>query len=258
MRAFSLLMIVSLFMGSLYSCKHEAKNVVPAGNANTGGTGGGNTGGGTGTGGGGTGTGGGNGTGGGTTQDTSLCFERDILPIFISNCAKSGCHDAASHKEGFVFTSYQTITSKEFVPWDAEETELYEAITEDDEDKRMPLNNPPLTQQQIALIRNWINRGAPNTTNCPTICDSNKFSFANAIRPLLDKNCVGCHNGSTLAGGYNFQTYDGFKVAAQSGRLLGAIKHQSGYSPMPKGGAQLSSCEIRQVEKWIANGMLNN
>src|SRR4051812_18403635 len=36
----------------------------------------------------------------------STYFENQILPLFISNCAKSGCHDAAAHEEGFVFNSF--------------------------------------------------------------------------------------------------------------------------------------------------------
>ncbi|MGN6567177.1 MAG: hypothetical protein ACTHJ0_04455, partial [Flavipsychrobacter sp.] len=24
--------------------------------------------------------------------DTTVCFQRDVLPIFLSSCAKSGCH----------------------------------------------------------------------------------------------------------------------------------------------------------------------
>src|SRR6188768_2178943 len=70
--------------------------------------------------------------------DTALCFERDILPIFISNCAVSGCHDAATRQEGYEFTSYATITAKKFEPGDPEDTELYEKITEHDADERMP------------------------------------------------------------------------------------------------------------------------
>ena len=85
MRFIALALIAGFLSVGVYSCQHKAEAPQPASNGNTGGTGG---------------TGG---TGSGSTgPDTSLCFERDILPIFISNCAKSGCHDASSHQEGFV------------------------------------------------------------------------------------------------------------------------------------------------------------
>src|SRR5690349_8075119 len=92
-----LLIAVALIIGG--SCVHKS-TIEPAGNTTTGTGGTGDT---------------TNGGGGGTNSgDTALCFERDILPIFQSNCAKSGCHDAASAQDGYVFTSYQTITAKKF------------------------------------------------------------------------------------------------------------------------------------------------
>ncbi len=45
---------------------------------------------------------------------------------------------------------------------------------------------------------------------------------------------------------------------AQSEKLYGTISHASGYSPMPKGGAKLSNCQIATIKKWVDTGMLNN
>lgn len=88
-------------------------------------------------------------------------FASDILPIFISNC--SGCHNMTTANDGYIFTSYETITSKKFVAGNPDETKLYDAITDDDEEDRMPkAPNPRLSADQILLIRNWIRNGAPN------------------------------------------------------------------------------------------------
>lgn len=191
--------------------------------------------------------------------DTALCFERDILPIFLTNCAKSGCHDAASRQEGFVFTNWQTITSKDFEAGDPDDTELYEKITENDPSDRMPPPpNPPLTTHQKELIRRWIREGAKNTTNCKPICDSNKFTYAADIRPIADKYCVGCHTGASASKGIQLDTYEGLRNATLGGRLLDAINHRPGITPMPQNGAKLSNCEIKQIEKWAAAGAPNN
>lgn len=191
--------------------------------------------------------------------DTALCFERDILPIFISNCAKSGCHDAASHQEGYIFTSYETITARKFVKGNAHRTELYEKITDNDpKDIMPPPPNTPLTAQQIGLIFDWIQRGAPNTTGCVSNCDSTAFTFSATIQPLLSKNCRGCHNSVTASSGVNLDNYAGVKAVADNGQLIGAVKHLPGFPAMPQGGQQLSACQIRQLEKWIAAGTLNN
>ncbi len=197
--------------------------------------------------------------GGGSTVDTGICFERDILPIFISNCAKAGCHDAISRQDGYQFTDYNSITSKDFIAGNASATELYEKITEDRTDKIMPPPpNNPLTNEQKELIRRWINEGAENSTNCGTKCDSNNYKFSTAILPMMNKYCVGCHSGATAPRGIVLDNYNGVTTEVNNGRLLGAVRHEAGYLQMPQGGNKLSDCEIRQIEKWIVAGALND
>ena len=238
-----------------YACTHDTDTPVPA-------TPGGNTGGNTGGGNNGGNSGGNNGgNNGGNAPDTALCFERDILPIFQSNCAKSGCHDVASRQDGFVFTSWETITAKKFEPGNPDETELYETITEDKVSKRMPkYPNPPLSAQQISMIRRWIEMGAPNTKNCGsnTGCDSNQFTFASVIRPILNNNCVGCHNNTLRSAGFTYESHTGVVAAVNSGRFLGALRHDAGFKAMPQGGSKLSACDILRIEKWVAAGMPDN
>lgn len=88
-------------------------------------------------------------------------FKNDILPIFLANC--SGCHNQTTNNDGFIFVSYETVTARKFTPGDPARTKLYEAITEDDEEDRMPKTpNPRLSAEKIMLIRKWIENGAPN------------------------------------------------------------------------------------------------
>lgn len=250
MRALHIHIIIFAMIGLLSACKTDPIDVQPAGG---GATGGGNTGGGTGGGGGSTGGGGGN------PGDTALCFERDILPIFISNCAKSGCHDAASRQDGYVFTSYATVTAKKFRAGDASETELYEKITEHDNDDVMPPPpNPRLTAQQIGLIGRWINEGAKNTQNCAPRCDSTRNAFAADVQPLISTYCLGCHSTAAPSAGIALDNYAGVRGAALSGKLLGAIMHSAGFKPMPQGGSKLSDCNIAQIRGWVQAGAPNN
>jgi mono/diheme cytochrome c family protein len=74
----------------------------------------------------------------------------------------------------------------------------------------------------------------------------------------MDSKCSGCHNPSNLGGNINVSTYTAIRVIALNGKLYGSVAHLAGYSPMPKNSAKLSDCEIRQVQKWIAAGSLNN
>ena len=238
--------LLFLFSSTLLvvACTHPGADVQPATTATSG-----------------NGTGGTGGNTGGNAADTALCFERDVLPIFQANCSIKGCHsgeDADSRKEGFVFNSYQTITSKEFVPGNPGKTELYEAITEDKPEKRMPYGKAPLTAVEISRIYRWIAMGAPNTTGCATGCDSSKFTFSNAIQPMLSFYCKGCHNATTASSGVVLDNYNGVKTVAGDGRLMAVIRRLPGFPAMPQGGNKLSDCQITQVEKWIAAGAQNN
>lgn len=206
-------------------------------------------------------TGGGNDTtnNGGNGIDTGICFTRDVLPIFVSNCSKPGCHDAVSKQDGYVFTDYNSITAKNFVAGNANATELYEKITEDKADKIMPPPPAsPLTAQQKDMIKRWIDGGAKNTTDCVMPCDTNKFTFATDVQPIFEKYCKGCHNSTTAPLGIKLDSYTGISAAINGGKVLGSIKHQAGFKAMPLSSNKLSDCEIRQIERWVDAGAQNN
>ena len=190
--------------------------------------------------------------------DTSY-FENDVLPILISGCGMSGCHDAASAQDGVVLISYQTVMNTAGIsPGNPGNSELYEKITEGDAEDRMP--PPPmssLTTDQILIIRKWIEQGAKNNY-CDAACDTNSYAFSTSIQPMLNTNCAGCHNASLASGGIRLDNYTSVKSVADNGRLFGSISHLQGYIAMPQGGAKLPECNIIQVKKWIADGSPDN
>ncbi|MBK6947682.1 MAG: hypothetical protein IPH16_06040 [Haliscomenobacter sp.] len=75
------------------------------------------------------------------SPDTAY-FQSQVLPLLVSQCGSSGCHNAASHKDGIVLTSYASVFSKNgmVVKGNANQSELYKVLFETGED-RMP---PPL------------------------------------------------------------------------------------------------------------------
>lgn len=185
-------------------------------------------------------------------------FENQVLPILTSSCAFSGCHDAASANDGIILENYQSIMQTAGIrPGNPGGSDLFEAITEDDPEDRMP--PPPmqsLSPQQIETIRKWIAQGAKNN-RCDSGCDTTQFTFAATIQPIINNNCKGCHSGAAPAGNVLLDNYDNIRNAAESGRLYGSVAHLQGYSPMPQGG-KLSDCNITQIKKWIENGSQNN
>lgn len=190
-----------------------------------------------------------------TANSTSnICFERDILPIFNSKCAMAGCHDAATKADGYELTNYNTILSEGIVKGNAGKSDIYEEIVDGE---MPPPGYPKLSNEEINLLKQWINSGAKNGTNCPsTGCDTAQFAFSAQIQPMLNKYCVGCHNSNNASMNVNLSNHAGAKAAIGQG-LLRSLDH-TGYYPMPKGGSKLSPCEISQVSNWIQAGAPNN
>src|SRR4051812_23274130 len=68
-----------------------------------------------------------------TCSPDTAYFQQQVLPIFISNCSMSGCHDAASAQHGVVLTSYASImTTGDIEPGNPNHSKVYEKITDND------------------------------------------------------------------------------------------------------------------------------
>lgn len=240
-----LLIIASVIISIvLYACKHtppdQALITLP---------GGGPTGGG----------------GAGGTANTTVCFQSEILPIFINKCATAGCHDAATHADGYVLDSYENLFNKngkfeksnidirDHLP---EKSKLYTVLISGKKMPPAPLSD--LTSTQKELIAKWIREGAYNTTcGLSVVCDTNQFKFSANIQPILQKYCIQCHSGDNPPAGIRLTTYDNVKLV--SGRLYGAVAHLPGYIPMPQGPiTSIPDCNIAQIRKWVAAGANND
>jgi hypothetical protein len=93
------------------------------------------------------------------TQQVS--FRGDVLPILRGSCQHPGCHSPFDPDAEFPLDSVVSEV-REYVKVDEpKDSELYERITDDDEDDRMPRPPyEPLTQRQIDIIHLWIAQGA--------------------------------------------------------------------------------------------------
>jgi hypothetical protein len=238
-----MVVLIAMLFVIVIACKHEMP-VIPGTNpgGGSGGTGG---------------TGGSGGSPGSATSE--IYFEKDVLPIFQNSCATTGvCHSEKDAQKGYILNSYTNIMNSNksgMVAGDPEKSMIYKMITEKDPAKRMPKGSPALDTAKIGLIKRWIAEGAKNTSSC----DTTRFAYSAAIKPIIDSNCVKCHNGGPAApASLNYTTYEGLRTVALNGRLLGAITHSPGFSPMPKNSPQLSDCKVTQIKKWIQAGAPNN
>ncbi len=187
-------------------------------------------------------------------------FQQQVLPLFISNCAMGGCHDAASHQDGVVLDNYANIINTgDIEAGNLSAGKVYEVITETDPDKIMPRPPAaPLNSAQIALIANWIQQGAQNNSCANSVCDTSVVKFSTSVSPIIDNKCKGCHSGSAPSGSIDLSTYSGVSTIALNGKLEGVVNHISGYSAMPKNGAKLSTCELAKIRIWVDAGAPNN
>ena len=95
----------------------------------------------------------------------------------------------------------------------------------------------------------------------PNNCDVSAVTYSVTVTNILSASCYSCHNtanGPVNGSGIVFDTYAKLKPYATNGRLLGAINHAGGYSPMPKNMAQLSSCDIAKIQAWVTAGTPEN
>ena len=125
--------------------------------------------------------------------DSADVFLDLVLPMMQSKCVS--CHNQGKKKGGLLLTSYEMMmlggeSDNTIVPGDALKSELVRRITLPMEhDDFMPSEGkPPLTDQEVVLIKWWIKIGAPSN-GFVTQLDTEK-----ALTPLvsnylgLDKN----------------------------------------------------------------------
>lgn len=188
------------------------------------------------------------GNGGGTTGpkcSPDTVYFNEILPLIVSNCAGAGCHDATTRADGIQLTSYTLIKSRVT-------SGLNSKFFREINSGSMPPSGR-LPQDVIDKISKWISQGSKNNY-CSSVCDTTKFTYSADISKIMSSNCMSCHNSGTVL----LNSHSNVQTLALNGRLMGALKHLSGYQPMPNSTSFLSDCELKKIQKWIDNGAPNN
>ena len=90
------------------------------------------------------------------------------------------------------------------------------------------------------------------------VCDTTNVTYSNNVWPIINANCTSCHGGGAPAGNIRLENYNDISSAANNGSLLGTIRHENGWSPMPKGGGKLNNCDIAKIETWVNQGTPDN
>ena len=99
-------------------------------------------------------------------EPEKVSYSRDIWPVIQRNC--QGCHQPALKKGYLDLTSYEAfdkggMSGPVFVPREPGESLLLAHLT-GDQQPRMPMEQDPLSDEEIELFRKWIEQGAKNDT----------------------------------------------------------------------------------------------
>lgn len=116
--------------------------------------------------------GGGNGGDGGNGGTPSEPTFSNVGSILSSSCATSGCHDSATQESGVDLSSYNGVVGSEGRQYgenvvqanDAAGSPLVDKIESSKPEfgERMPPSGPYLSNDEINLIKEWIDEGAEN------------------------------------------------------------------------------------------------
>ncbi|MCU0448536.1 MAG: DUF1553 domain-containing protein [Bernardetiaceae bacterium] len=97
-------------------------------------------------------------------HNSKIDFNEQIRPILNKNCL--ACHGGVKKSSGFSLLfpeeAYAKAKSGKYaiVPGDAAASEMMRRIKAHDPEERMPLDKPPLSQEEIDLLARWIDQGA--------------------------------------------------------------------------------------------------
>ncbi|MFL5787144.1 MAG: DUF1549 domain-containing protein, partial [Flavisolibacter sp.] len=99
-----------------------------------------------------------------TFHQKEIDFNTEVKPIFNKKCIT--CHGGVRRQANFslLFRSEALSKTKSgryaIIPGDPDHSEMIRRISSKDPEERMPYHHEPLSDKEIAILRNWIRQGA--------------------------------------------------------------------------------------------------
>jgi hypothetical protein len=128
---------------------------------------------------------------------------------------------------------------------------------------RMPLGGQPLSDQNIDLIRSWIDT-AHFETATSSVAEAQSPVFAQKIRPILAQRCYSCHGPALQQNGLRLDSLASIRKGSEYGPII--VPHKADQSrlirrleaqerpQMPYGGPPLTGEQIATIRQWINAG----
>ncbi len=199
-------------------------------------------------------------------------FNTQVKPILEAACTH--CHGAEKDKGDFrLHTKEDMIKGNENGPGltagDLKKSAIYSTLIlgHDDDMVMPPSKEGLLDKSQIEVIKGWIEQGADWPAGV-TLAVKPRIDFVKHIQPILEQNCVSCHNPEKDKGEWilstkkqafetgesapNIVPFNLAKSAAYHLTTLG--EDEDDLMPPKKSGGPLKKEEIALLKGWIEQG----
>jgi len=200
----------------------------------------------------------------------SLTFESDVMPIFKANCLM--CHGEVAPQAGLDLRNRDSVlkggkSGRAIVPGSSAQSLLVDKIAS----KSMPPGDVKLSDEEIGLIRLWIDKGAKGAEE-PAVVSSKRAATdlvsEHEVLPIFQLRCTGCHGKRRQEGGLDLRTQASRLKGGKSGPALVPGKPEesllmkrilAGEMPPPKllyeyAVRPPTTPEVETLRKWIATG----
>jgi formylglycine-generating enzyme required for sulfatase activity/mono/diheme cytochrome c family protein len=199
-------------------------------------------------------------------------FTTQVKPILEAACTH--CHGAEKDKGDFrLHTREDAMKGNENGPGltagDPKKSAIYTTLIlpHDDEMVMPPEKEGLLDKTQIEVIKNWIEQGADWPAGV-TLGVQPRIDFVKHIQPILEQNCVSCHNPEKDKGEWILSTKkQAFETGENAPNIVpfnlekSAIYHLTTLAeddddlmPPKKSGGPLKKEEIALLKGWIEQG----
>ncbi|HXR78805.1 MAG TPA: PSD1 and planctomycete cytochrome C domain-containing protein [Bryobacteraceae bacterium] len=205
-------------------------------------------------------------------------FQHDIAPIFAKSCTK--CHGPAMAMARLRLDSEGSVlqggaSGPAIVPGKSGASLLIKRILGTTDAPRMPMGAQPLPDEQVKLLKAWIDHANFSPTKTASAGAKSKAAatsapgkqsplFAEKIRPILAARCYQCHGPETQQNGLRLDSLAAILKGSDNGhivvpghsdqsRLIRRLMAQE-RPQMPYGGPPLSDNQIKLVRQWIDDG----
>jgi formylglycine-generating enzyme required for sulfatase activity len=199
-------------------------------------------------------------------------FVKQVKPLLEGACTH--CHGAKEDKGDFRMHTLEDMKKGNengpgLTPGDPSKSAIYTTLLLDIEDDMVmpPKKETKLEKSQIEVIKTWIEQGAEWPAGV-TLEQTPRITFAKHIQPLLEENCLSCHNPEKAKGDWiastkkeafesgenapNIVPFDTAKSAIYT--LATLAEDDDDLMPPKKSGGPLSKEQLTFLKLWVEQG----